>query len=63
MSSYSTTSQLIKELQSVLDQHGDIPVLLGGHSYQHGGTTCYIDSVDVTHGATPTVRLCGIEVD
>lgn len=58
-----TASQLVSELQAIIEKHGDIPVLVSGHSYQHGGTTCNIDTLDISEGPIKAVRICGIEVD
>lgn len=58
-----TASQLVSELQAIIEKHGDIPVLVSGHSYQHGGTTCNIDTLDISEGPSKAVRICGIEVD
>lgn len=58
-----TASQLVAELQALIEKHGDIPVLVSGHSYQHGGTTCNIDTLEVSDGPIKSLRICGLEVD
>jgi hypothetical protein len=58
-------TDLISQLVAIRVDHGNIPVMISAHSFEFGGVSNYIDSIELRCEGTAavSVALCGLEAD